>query len=287
MKRGICMKTGIVILNYNDYENTLKMVEQIKDYKCLEKIVIVDNASTDNSQEKLLKLEKGNIKVIRAKENKGYASGNNLGLNYLEKETSCELVIIANPDIEVQESVIEKLILDMKVHQELSFLGPKVLEFGTISRGWKLPKYSDEVLSTINGLARIAKKRLRYKKNYYRDSITKVEVIHGCFFVARLKDFKKIGYFDPNTFLYYEENIIGNKARKNHLYSAVDTSVGVVHALSKSVDKSLNKIKKYKILKDSMFYYEMHYNNLKGIKLGFLKLIYYLSLGVCYLTYWI
>ena len=42
------MKTGIVILNYNDYENTIKMVHQIKDYKCLSKIVIVDNHSSDD-----------------------------------------------------------------------------------------------------------------------------------------------------------------------------------------------------------------------------------------------
>ena len=281
------MKTGIIILNYNDYKNTLKMIEKIKNYKCLDHIVIVDNASTDESKEKLKQLEKGNIKLIEAKENKGYAYGNNLGLKYLEKETTCELAIISNPDVEVEESIIEKMILDMKVQNELSFLGPKVLENGRISKGWKLPSYLDEILSTINGISRIAKKRLLYKDKYYKEKITRVEVIHGCFFMCRLNDFKKIGYFDPNTFLYYEENIIGNKAIKNRLYIAVDTSISVVHALSKSVDKSLKKIAKYKILKESMFYYEKTYNQLKGIKLGFLKMIYYLSLGISYLTFWI
>ena len=281
------MKTGIIILNYNDYENTLKMVEQVRNYKCLSSIVIVDNASTDGSQEKLKKLEKGQIKLIVANKNKGYAHGNNLGLKYLESETNCELAIISNPDIEVEESSIDTLIKDMKENKEISFLGPKVLEFGSIIKGWKLPHYIDELLSTMNGIARFAKKRLRYKEEYYQNRITKVEVIHGCFFVARLKDFKKIGYFDPHTFLYYEENIIGNKAKQKHLTTAVDTSVSVVHALSKSVDKSLNKIKKYKILKKSMFYYEETYNHLKGIKLGFLKFIYYISLGITTLTFWI
>ncbi|MBR1748191.1 MAG: glycosyltransferase family 2 protein [Bacilli bacterium] len=281
------MKTGIIILNYNDYENTLKMVEQIRNYKCLNTIVIVDNASNDGSQEKLRKLEKDHIKLIEAKENKGYAYGNNLGLKYLASETNCELAIISNPDIEVEESTIESMIQDMKKDESISFLGPKVLEFGRIMKGWKLPTYLDEVLSTMNGIARFAKKRLRYKEAYYQNNITKVEVIHGCFFMARIKDFKEIGYFDPHTFLYYEENIIGNKALKRHLTIAVDTSVSVIHALSKSVDKSLNKIKKYKILKNSMFYYETTYNDLRGIKLGFLKLIYYISLGIAYLTFWI
>ena len=35
-------KVGIVILNYNDYETTRKYIEEIKDYKVLNKIIIVD-----------------------------------------------------------------------------------------------------------------------------------------------------------------------------------------------------------------------------------------------------
>ena len=36
-------KIGMVILNYNDYETTYDMIQQIKDYKILDHIVIVDN----------------------------------------------------------------------------------------------------------------------------------------------------------------------------------------------------------------------------------------------------
>ena len=73
------MKTGIVILNYNDYENTIQMLNQIKDYTCLDKIVIVDNCSTDQSVEKLKVYENKKIVLLEASENKGYASGNNFG----------------------------------------------------------------------------------------------------------------------------------------------------------------------------------------------------------------
>ena len=40
-------KIGMVILNYNDYETTFDMINQIKDYKILNHIIIVDNHSTD------------------------------------------------------------------------------------------------------------------------------------------------------------------------------------------------------------------------------------------------
>ena len=80
------MKTAIVILNYNDYETTSCMLNQIKDYKSLDLIVIVDNKSKDNSYNKLKKYENNKVKIIQTKENKGYANGNNYGLKYLENK---------------------------------------------------------------------------------------------------------------------------------------------------------------------------------------------------------
>lgn len=44
-------KVGIVILNYNDYQTTKDMIDNIKDYDSIDHIVIVDNKSTDNSYE--------------------------------------------------------------------------------------------------------------------------------------------------------------------------------------------------------------------------------------------
>ena len=241
------MKTGIIILNYNDYENTLKIIDMIKDYKCLKKIIIVDNASTDDSFNHLKPLENNKITIIKNKKNLGYAYGNNLGLKYLY-EHGFDYAIISNPDIIVEESVIEELISRMK-NSKVSFLGPKILEHGNIIKGWKTPSYLYELLSTMNYFHKYAKKLITYKDSYYKDGLNEVDVIHGCFFIGRLKDFKKINYFDTNTFLYYEENILSYKAKKNNLGIYVDTSISVIHNLSLSVDKSLNKLKKYKILK--------------------------------------
>ena len=50
-------KLGMVIINYNDYSTTKKLLENIVDYSCLDKIVVVDNCSTDDSFKKLKKLK--------------------------------------------------------------------------------------------------------------------------------------------------------------------------------------------------------------------------------------
>lgn len=280
------MKTGIIILNYNDVENTKKMINQIKDYRCLSKIVIVDNCSKDNSIEELKKYESHKIVLIEAKKNKGYAAGNNLGLKYLAQETKCELAIISNPDVIVEENVIVQLIETMKKNPEISFLGPKVLELGYISKGWKLPTFKADLVSNITYFHRFGKNMLKYPNDYYQEPLTKVDVIHGCFFIARLKDFKKINYFDSHTFLYYEENILGKKAQAANMQTMVNTTVAVTHNLSKSVDKSLNKVKKYQYLKQSQFYYEKKYNHLNFLGMFLLKIFYYISLAIAYIAYW-
>lgn len=279
------MKTGIIILNYNDYENTLKIIDMIKDYKCLKKIIIVDNASTDDSFNHLKPLENNKIIIIKNKKNLGYAYGNNLGLKYLY-EHGFDYAIISNPDIIVEESVIEELISRMK-NSKVSFLGPKILEHGNIIKGWKTPSYLYELLSTMNYFHKYAKKLITYKDSYYKDGLNEVDVIHGCFFIGRLKDFKKINFFDTNTFLYYEENILSYKAKKNNLGIYVDTSISVIHNLSLSVDKSLNKLKKYKILKDSMFYYETRYRKINIFKYILLRIVYYISYMVGFVTFWV
>ena len=68
------MKNGIVILNYNDSENTSLILDDIKNFKILDYIIIVDNNSTDNSVKKLKKYENNKIKIVnkrfRAKRNR-------------------------------------------------------------------------------------------------------------------------------------------------------------------------------------------------------------------------
>ena len=55
------MKTGIILLNYNDIENTKKMIDQIKNYKALSKIIVVDNSSPHVENKELKNLENDKI----------------------------------------------------------------------------------------------------------------------------------------------------------------------------------------------------------------------------------
>ena len=94
---------GFLIINYNDAESVLKLLDNIKEYRCLDLVVIVDNASTDDSYEKLKKMENQKIVVLKNPENRGYAAGINYGAKYLIELYDIENIIISNADIIIKK----------------------------------------------------------------------------------------------------------------------------------------------------------------------------------------
>ena len=100
------MKINCVILNYNDADTTGKLVRQIREYDSLNQIVVVDNASTDDSAERLKELEDEKVVVLAAESNRGYGAGNNLGVEYSFQISGATHVIIANPDTSFTENCI-------------------------------------------------------------------------------------------------------------------------------------------------------------------------------------
>lgn len=277
------MKIGMVILNYNDYETTKEMLDQIKDYKVLDYIIVTNNCISDKKSDNLKKYENKKIKIIKTKENTGYAKGNNFGIKYLVENYKVDYIIISNPDIILKEKDIVKLKEDLKENKEIDLIAPNVEQLKEIYRGWKLPGFLDDLLSNINFIQRFAKKRLLYDEKEYNKKLTKVDVVSGCFFMIRKTSFERINYFDENTFLYYEENIIGKKLKKENMNTYVDNEVKIIHNLSVSIDKNVNSLKKYKILKESQRYYEKEYNNLNIFGIILLYLTYYISYFISYI----
>jgi len=270
------MKTGIVILNYNDYITTKEIIEKIKDYKTLDLIVVVDNNSTDNSYEKLKIYENEKIVVINSNSNKGYSYGNNIGSRYL-KEKGIEYIIISNPDIIFKEEDIEKLIDNFK-EEKTAVVAPLIEQNGEIIKGWKFPNVFIDGMSNINFIGRYFKKMLLYKQE-----TKKVDVTSGCFFIIKADILEQIDYFDEKVFLYYEENILAKKIKNCNLDIVIDSSVSIIHNHSVTIDKIYNKIKKFKILSKSQRYYHKRYNNSNIFGILFLYITYYIALCISHI----
>lgn len=268
---------GMVIVNYNDYETTKRLLDNVKDYKVLKEIVVVDNKSTDNSLEELRKLENKKITIIDSGNNKGYSYALNVGCKYLINKYKVLNIVISNSDI-IIDSDTDIKDLNSYISDKNVIVGPTIIQGNDLNRGFKIPTPWQDIKQNIVFFGkRVLTNELSYPDNYYHKDISKVDTVSGCFFMISSKHLEDMGYFDENVFLYYEENIMGIKTKRLKKNIIVCNNIDVIHDHSVSIDKSLKRIKKYDILKTSQEYFEKKYNGANKIELFFLKVFRYLT----------
>lgn len=278
---------SFVIINYNDYENTSKLLENVKSYKCLDNIVIVDNNSTDDSMSRLKKLESKKVIVLENSSNH-LSSGWNLAAKYLVEKKGHGNIIFSNADIEIEkEEDLIKLSNDTKKHN-IGVVAPTINEHGIIKKAWPVPNTKEEILFNIPLISRYFKnKYLKYDDSHYEEDLSIVGAVSGCFFLVNSKLLEEIDYFDTNTRIYYEENILSKKVEKTNFQIAIDNNVYIKHNHSVTIDKSLNRVKKYKLLKQSQHYYVKNYLKANSIELALLFITNKLSLFILYIrSFW-
>ena len=273
---------GIVIVNYNDFETTKRLIENIKDYKCLKQIVVVDNNSTDNSFEQLKEFESNRITIIK-NSSRHFSSGLNVGAKCLIKKVGDCNIIFSNSDVIIKgEEDLERLSSDIK--GDVVVVGPTIYEHGILNRGWRLPSTNSEILFNLPLISRyFKKKRLMYKEDYYKEDTSYVDVVSGCFFMVSSAFLEKVNFFDEETFLYYEEQIFAKKVKNENKKEIVDNNVQIIHDHSVTIDKSIKKIGKHRIMKKSQRYYckeYLHANKLQIALLHITDKFYVLTLYV-------
>ena len=254
-------KIGFVIVNYNDYKMTKRLLENIKDYKCIDHIVVVDNNSTDSSFKDLQKFKDKNISRIK-NSSRHFSAGLNAGAKYLIKKIGDANIIFSNSDIIIKDEKYIKL-LSSTLKEDIVVVGPVINEHGSLNRGWRMPSANSEILFNLPLISRyFKKKKLLYKEEHYKDDISIVDVVSGCFFMVDSIFLKSVDFFDENTFLYYEEQIFAKKVSENKKYEAINNKVEIIHDHSVSIDKSIKRVGKHRILKSSQRYFVKNY--LKG-----------------------
>lgn len=271
-------KVGLVIVNYNDADNAINLVKSVEKYKVINKIVVVDNKSTDNSREVLSKLESRKVHIIESELNKGYSAAINLGAKYLEEAIKDCYIIVSNTDIVIENEEQIKLLLSSFDNSEVAVAMPKIYENGLVKYGWKLTDANTDLLMNIPLISRLYKDNLKFYNPSYLYYSNVVDVIYGCFFVIDSSVLKNIGYMDENTFLYYEEYILARKLKAVNKLSVINKEAEVEHKHNVSIGNSVSKLNKYNIYKKSQLYYEQYYNNANDIQIWLFEFFYYIGL---------
>lgn len=250
--------TALIVLNYNDYGTTSLFVKQVRNYSVIDKIVIVDNQSTDGSYNILKNLEDEKVELIQTQSNGGYASGNNYGAFYAMENYKPEYLIIANPDIKIEEKSIKEMIEKGRSLDKLGIMSCKMICSSGVKLpiAWKLPNFWDCLKENFIILSKLTGNKLEYPITYYDQEIKKVDAVPGSFFIISAEAFCDVGGFDPNTFLYYEENILGFRLKERGYINYLFYQKTYDHLHSVSINKSFSSAqKRLEISQKSRKYY--------------------------------
>jgi GT2 family glycosyltransferase len=267
---------GFIILNYNTWEMTIRCVDSIfqtckQDYK----IYIVDNGSPNDSYHKLKEKYQGHSKVVVIQsENLGYAKGNNIGIRQAIKD-GFDTITIANNDVIFLEDSIDRMYKYLENNQQVAAVSPYILSpEGDLQNlpSLKPVKTSDYLLyNTKLSKFASAKRKNQYHQEYYltgdsiKDEPIPIYKFSGCCFMARSEMLVKIGLFDENTFLYYEEDILSQKMHKSgyKAYYLPDSKIVHHHGLTTGKD---NLFVDTEMLKSEMYFLSRIYQlNFMGL----------------------
>jgi N-acetylglucosaminyl-diphospho-decaprenol L-rhamnosyltransferase len=177
------------------------------------KVIIIDNASGDDSVEKISSAIQSEgwsswASVIPMNRNGGFAFGNNAGFSKaLSSPVLVDYLMLLNPDSLAQQGAIEKLVTFMDVNPNVGIAGSRLLN---VEGGIECSAHTFHTpLSELLEGARFGLLS-HYLSNYeitppLRDEAHACDWVSGSSMIIRRKVLEDIGLMDEGFFLYFEE----------------------------------------------------------------------------------
>jgi len=234
---------NIIILNWNNYEDTKECLESINKIDYINwGVTLIDNCSNDGSAEKLVSFCKNNkkVKILLNEENLGFAGGSNLGMK--KDLFNSDYFLLLNNDV-----VVDKMFLTNLIKEEKDLIAPVIYDY-----------YSKEKLSENDSPGKFnfilgggGKIKLNSKR------IQKVDYASGCCWLIKKNLFIDTKGFDETYFAYHEEIEWAYRLKQigNNFY--VSTNSKIWHKVARTSNKLSGLRLKY--LNRNMIWFEKKY----------------------------
>ena len=216
------------------------------------KVLIIENSNNKIFKEKLEK-NYPNVKCFLTGDNLGYAKGNNLGLS---KVTS-QYALILNPDATLTKNTLNNFFISAEKIKDFSIIGPAKQDEFSVS-----------------------------DNNKDKGELFEVEKLKGFAMFLNLDQFKEIGFFDDNFFIYLEEIDLCKRVRKNKKKIYLDKKIIINHIGGSSHNDEINfemeLSRNWHWMWSTFYFNRKHYGYLKALTKvsrsflsSIIKMIYY------------
>ncbi len=269
----------VIIVTFNS-EATINQciksfIEQVKNIE----VTVVDNGSSDDTS-KIIRQKFPHVELIQNEENLGFAKANNQVL----RQSRGEFVLLLNPDTEVVGDALNKMVSYLEKSKNAGILGPKLLNAdGSLQKELSsFPSLLSMILILLK-LHRIKPFSYLVYPKYNYEKIQEVEHLMGSALLVRKEVFKKIGLFDENFFLWFEETDLEKRAKEAGFKVIYYPGAEVLHLVGHST-KQINPIKRQSIWNKSLVaYFSKHKSKMKLIVLIPFLLFSYVLVAMLFL----
>lgn len=287
------MDTSIIIINYNTKELIKQCIESVyeKTYNINFEVIVVDNASTDGSQQ-MIKDFFPKVMLIESPENLGFGRANNLGSKYAKGRH----LFLLNSDTILINNAVKILSEYLDCSIQVGCCGGNLLNRDrksmlSFSR-YIIPSIFDEV----NQLFFRLPEKFLYGKNSFSNHTNKpmkVGYITGADLMIRKSLFDKLNGFDSDFFMYYEECELQYRINKMGFKIFSVPYAQIIHLDGKSFSNDIDKLGK-KLVSRTIFFQKV-YNSTTTLIINilfFIRIIehilfFILILNKKKITYWL
>ena len=269
-------KVTIIVLNWNNYEDSKECLDSINRLKYPNPdVIVIDNGSNDNSG-KRLQINFPKFKYIHNADNMGFCIGNNIGISEALKDKNCKFILILNNDTVVEENFLEEL---TKIAEKSTFR-----IYGSFQP--KMIYYDNKNLIDSAGIL-YSKNSLSFNRGIFEpvSKYNKPTDIFGCCAGACLYRREAIDdiikrdgeFFDEDFFAYYEDVDIAFRLQLMGWKSYFVPMSKVYHKSGRSFNK-LGDRSRYYLSRNNI------YIIIKNLPLRFILKNLFIILAVQFLT---
>jgi GT2 family glycosyltransferase len=231
---------SIIVLNWNGKKVLKGCLDSIRAQKFKNsEVIVVDNASTDGSQE-MIKKKYAFVKLIKNKENRGYAGGNNIGI----KKAKGEYILILNNDTVLDKNFLKELWSNRK---KADILGVKNFYFDKKNIIWAIG-------SKVNKFTNRAKLVANNIPDSKKINKIKVEYLVGSAMLINKKVINKVGFLDESFFAYYEETEWQTRAKNKGFTISWIPSAKLWHKVAYSTGGGRSPLSAYYLVRNRGYY---------------------------------
>jgi GT2 family glycosyltransferase len=208
----------IVIVNWNSGEQLMRcltsIMKTVSDVKIISRVVVVDNASSDNSTNGI-ELVNLPIMLITNSANCGFAYACNQGAS----NCTSKFILFLNPDTELLKDTLSKAIgfMEDPHNSSVGIMGAQLLdETGKVSATCARYPTVSGIICKIIGMDRLFPNLVQshFMIDWDHSHCRDVDQVMGAFFLIRRELFESLSGFDERFFVYFEEVDLSLRARQ-------------------------------------------------------------------------